>query len=145
MEVNHEFVSELWVIAHSFVPHPITVAVFEFFPLLFSSGDALNGLKLFKSVVMAGDKNAFSWLIVCPDSTSHWEELMAILTAGVWTLHASLCHVVESFLAVLVACWASLLATLRLLLEIYFQRLDHCFEFLISKFDTVLSLFQIFN
>jgi len=64
---------------------------------------------------------------------------MTVLAAGMWTLHASLCHVVESFLAVFVAGWASLLATLRLLLQIYFQRLDHSFEFLISKLDTVLS------
>ena len=83
MQVDHEIIPELRVIAHALVPHPVAVAVFELLPFLFSTGDALDGLEFLKPAVMARDQDALPGLVVCPDSTTHGEELVAILAAGV--------------------------------------------------------------
>jgi hypothetical protein len=68
---------------------------------------------------------------------------MAILTAGVWALHSTLSHVVESFLAIFVASWAPFLAAFRFLLQINSQGLDHGFEFFIPELNAILCLCQV--
>ena len=136
-ELNAIFrVSELTVI-----PHPVVMSIFELNPFFLWAILFSKILEIIESSIMALHQNTFLGL-VSPHSSTHWEELVTILATSMRWVNSSLNHVIEGLLTVFVASWASLFASLWLLLKVYFQWQDDLLEIFI--FERHIAVGQVF-